>query len=65
MNFLETLKFALMIIETAALLGALIFSAKGIRERKNKNDRKSLLTQGAIYFAIYVVLNVLRFTVFQ
>ena len=65
MNFLETLKFALMIIETGALLGALIFSAKGIRERKNKNERKSLLTQGGIYFAVYVVLNVLRFTVFQ
>ena len=65
MNFWETLKFALMIIETGALLGALIFSAKGIKERKNKNERKSLLTQGAIYFAIYVVLNVLRFTVFK
>ena len=65
MSFWETLKFALMIIETGALLGALIFSAKGIKERKNKADRKSLLTQGAIYFAIYVVLNVLRFTVLK
>ena len=65
MEFFETLKFVLMIIETGALLGALIFSAKGIKERKNQSARKSLLTQGAIYFVVYVILNVLRFTVLK
>lgn len=65
MDFLETLKFALMIIETGALIGALVFSAKGIKERQHKDVRKSLLTQAAVYFVVYVVLNILRFTYFQ
>ena len=65
MNFLETLKTLLMVVETGALLGALIFSAKGIKEKKNQDVRKSLLTQSAIYFVVYVVLNVLRFTVLK
>ncbi len=65
MSFWEIVKFTLMIIETGALLGALIFSAKGIKEKKHQDVRKSLLTQGAIYFAVYIVLNFLRFTCFQ
>ena len=65
MNFLTFLKYLLAVVETGALIGALVFSAKGIRERQHKDVRKSLLTQAAVYFVVYVVLNILRFTYFQ
>jgi len=65
MDFLETLKLLLMAVETGALLGALIFSAKGIKEKKHQDVRKSLLMQAAVYFVIYIVLNILRFTVLK
>lgn len=65
MNFLEVLKFVLMIVETGALLGTLIFGTKGLRERKDRNLRNSLLTQALIYLVIFFVLSVLRNTYFN
>ena len=65
MDFLTVLKYILAVVETGALIGAMVFSAKGMKERKNKDIRKSLLTQATIYFAIYVVLNMVRITYFQ
>lgn len=65
MDFLTVLKYILAVVETGALIGALVFSAKGMKERKNKDTRKSLLTQGSIYFAVYVVLNMVRLMYFQ
>ena len=65
MNFIEMLQFSLMIVEAAALLGAIAFGIKALKEKKYQDVKKSLLTQGAIYFAVYIVLNFLRFTCFQ
>ena len=65
MDLFTVLKYILAVVETGALIGALVFSAKGIRERQHKDVRKSLLTQAAVYFVVYVVLNILRFTYFQ
>ena len=65
MDFLTALKYLLAVVETGALIGALVFSAKGMRERKNKDARKKLLTQALIYFAIYIVLNMARLMYFQ
>ena len=65
MDFLTFLKYFLAVVETAALIGAMVNSAKGFRERKNKDTKRSLLTQAAIYFAVYVALNFVRFTYFQ
>ena len=64
MDFLTVLKYALAIIETGALIGAMVFSAKGMREHKNKEARKALLTKGGIFFAVYVVLNMIRLMYF-
>lgn len=64
MDLLTVLKYVLAIVETGALIGALVFSAKGFRERKNKDARKSLLTQGVVYFSVYVVLNMIRLMYF-
>ena len=65
MDFLTVLKNILAVVETAALIGAMVMSTKGLRERDNKDSRRSLLTQAAIYFAVYVVLNMLRLMYFQ
>ena len=65
MDFLTILKYILAVVETGALIGALVFSAKGFKERKNQTLRKSQLTQGVIYFAVYVVLNMVRMNYFQ
>ena len=65
MDFLTALKYLLAVVETGALIGALVSSAKGMREHKNKDKRKKLLTQALIYFGVYVVLNALRMMYFQ
>lgn len=65
MDFMTIMTNVLAVIETAALIGALVFSAKGIREKKDAAVRKSSLTQGGIFFLVYVVLNVIRLMYFQ
>ena len=65
MDVLTILKNILAVVETAALIGALIMSAKGFREHKNKDVRKSLCTKAAVYFAVYIVLNMVRLFYFQ
>ena len=64
MDFLTVLKYVLAIVETGALIGALVFSAKGMKEHKNKELRKALLTKGGIFFVVYVVLNMIRLMYF-
>ena len=59
------MKYVLAIIETGALIGAMVFSAKGMREHKDKEVRKALLTKGGIFFAVYVVLNMVRMMYFE
>ena len=65
MDFMTILTNVLAAVETAALIGALVFSAKGIREKKDASVRKSSLTQGGIFLLVYLVLNVVRLTCFQ
>jgi hypothetical protein len=65
MEFLTVLKYVLAVVETGALIGAMVFSSKGIKERKDKDARKSLLMQGGIYFAVYIALNMVRMFYFQ
>ena len=65
MDFLTILKYLLAVVETGALIGAMVLSAKGMKERKNKDARKKLLTQALIYFTIYIVLNMARMMYFQ
>ncbi len=64
MDFLTFLRYLLAVVETGALIGAMIFSTRGIRERNDADAKKALLTKAAIFFAVYVVLNMLRLTYF-
>lgn len=65
MSFLEMLKFVLMIIESGALLGTLIFGTKAFKERQNMDTRRSLLIQGMIYFGVFLVLTTIRYLYFE
>ncbi|MBR7179620.1 MAG: hypothetical protein IKD27_08935 [Oscillospiraceae bacterium] len=75
MDFLTILKYVLAVVETAALLGALVYSARAIHENKNKKyegkkGAKSKETieknvsafkrNAAICFFAYLILNVFR-----
>lgn len=64
MDFFTVLKYILAVVETGALIGALVVSAKGMKEHKNKDRRKNLLMKAAIYFSVYIALNVLRMMYF-
>lgn len=65
MDSLTVLKNTLAVLETAALAGALVISARGFQEKKNKDFRKSSFLKAAICLAVYLVLNMIRLTYFQ
>ena len=76
MNFLTVVSYVLALVETAALIGSLVFSARSIHE--NKSKRKTRGKKGnrstdeydrniarykrnaAFFFLVYLLLNVLR-----
>ena len=64
MDFLTILKYTLAAIETAALLAGLVTSSKGFREHKDMDARRLLLRKSAVYFVVYVALNILRVNYF-
>ena len=41
MDFLTFLKYLLAVVETGALIGAMVTSAKGMKERRTKTQEKS------------------------
>lgn len=65
MDFQTVLKNLLAVVETAALIGAMVMSTRGLRKRDDKSSRRSMLTRAAIYFAIYIALNMARLMYFQ
>lgn len=75
MDFLTVLSYVLAVVETAALLGALIFATRAMHEnklkrRQGKKGAKSTdeidktvaryKRIAGIFLAVYLVLNVLR-----
>lgn len=75
MDFLTILKYVLAVVETAALIGALVFAARALHENKNKKNEgkkgaKSKETiernvsvykrNAGIFFFAYLILNVFR-----
>ena len=57
MDFLTVVRLLLELIETAAMLGALIYVTKGIRMRDNPPARKAFYIKGGIFTVVFVVLN--------
>ncbi len=76
MEFLTALSYVMAVLETAALIAAMIFLTRGLHEKKNqrakqgkKGGKNSEITQKAITacyqkagltFFVYLVLNVVR-----
>lgn len=75
MDFLTILKYVLAILETGALIGALIYAARSLHENKNKRKEgkkgaKSKETieknvsdfkhRAIVFFLVYLILNVFR-----
>ena len=76
MDFMTLLSYALAVIETGALVVALIFITRGLHEKKNqqkkqgkKGGKSSEITQkvvaasyrnAGIFFVIYLLLNLIR-----
>ena len=60
MDVLTVLMYVAAIVETAALLGALVFATRAMKEKKNADAQKSAMKKAGIFICIYLVLNVLR-----
>ena len=60
MDFMTVLTNILAVVETAALIGGLIYVTRAIREKNDVDVRKAMFIRGAIYFAVYFVLNIMR-----
>ena len=76
MDFLTTLRYVLAVIETVALLGALIFAARALHENKLKRTQQgkkgaksstqidknvaAYKRNAGIFLFVYLVLNVVR-----
>ena len=60
MDFLTILMTLLELVETAAMLGALVYITRGIRLRDNPPARKQMYTKGFVFGAIFVALNILN-----
>lgn len=65
MNFMTVLINILAVVETAALIGAMVFGTRAIKQKKDSPERKSLLKQAAFYFGVYITLNMVRMFFFQ
>jgi len=70
MDFLTVLSYVLAVIETAALLMALLFVTRAMKEKRanQKSKKKNIpvskgnYIKAAVFALIYLVLNVIRIT---
>ncbi len=63
MDILTFLQYALAVLETAALIGALVYSAKAFKKKPSDRDeamRKKYRTMAVICLGCYLALNLLR-----
>ena len=58
MDFLTVIRTVLELIETAAMLGALVYITRGIRMRDNPPARRAMYIRGIVFTAIFVLLNI-------
>ena len=60
MDFLTVITYVAGVVETAALLGALVFVTRAMKAGKNSPERKGQVTKAMIFLGIYLALNILR-----
>lgn len=57
---METLIKILAIVESCALVFGLLFATKGIKAKNDELARKGHYRRAAVYFGVYLLLNLLR-----
>ena len=62
MDWMKILYYAVAVIETAALLGALVFLTRAKKTDKNSPDRKKQMQKSIIFLVVFFVLTLLRNT---
>lgn len=60
MDFITIIGYVMAFVETAALLGALVFITRAAKASKNSPEKKSQVTKSVICLLAFLVLNVLR-----
>ena len=60
MDFITVIGYVLAFVETAALLGALVFITRATKAGKNSPDKKKQVSKSVICLVAFLVLNVLR-----
>ena len=62
MDWMKILYYAVAVIETAALLGALVFLTRAKKTDKNSPDKKKRMQKAVIVLVVFFVLTLLRNT---
>lgn len=60
MDFLTVITYVAAIVETAALLGALVFATRAMKAEKASQEKKDQMKKAGIFLFVYLVLNFLR-----
>ena len=60
MDWKTVLNYAVAIVETAALLGALVFLTRAKKTDKNSPEKKKQTQKSVIFLVAFLVLTVLR-----
>lgn len=60
MDALTFISYVLAVVETGALLGALVFATRAMKEAKGTDARKKAFRNAAIFAIIYFALNSIR-----
>ena len=62
MDWMKVLYYAVAVIETAALLGALAFLTRAKKTDKNSPEKKKQTQKAVIFLVVFFVLTLLRNT---
>ena len=60
MDWMTFLNYAISAVETAALLGALIFLTRATKAGKNTPEKKNKVRLSVIFLVVFLVLTTLR-----
>lgn len=60
MNWMTILNYTVAVIETAALLGALVFLTRAKKTDKNSPEKRKQTQKSVIFLVVFFVLTVLR-----
>ena len=64
MDWMTILNYAIALVETAALLGALIFITRASKSGKNSPEKKQQTQKAIIFIVAFLVLTTIRNTYF-